>query len=439
MRLTRYLYNIYDVKYNLFLSIFRHNEMETLFWISELFYSGFEEDLKHVLINTCESCFSKDDILKEYVSVFKKKILSKVKNTRLFAFATLGATMSQRKYNLENFLKEFYDLDVTQKEETYNYSDKLIEVKKDKLKSFNEIKTDKTWKILKEGCKFPIKKEYAKIFNTTIMDYDEIKSKLYNNWVYYCKDTPLWIERINDCKGEIDEERELVLFEDDEKFDVFYNSFGYEPDEQSNDVIEYLIGEKNVEDKDIVNFCNEFKLEKEVKNTIRLDLSNKKTHNYYKSACIQILKDWFRNAKIEDTENEILENKIKIINSSISRSHFPIAKLEKRHTWQTKMEYIEDLRIFNLQADIKNMKEEKPALINDAEQIKMPRSNVDFVVCLNNKNIGFDILYPGYENVSTNKLTILKKYKVKNFYQVKADWILSNYDIPKYIEAEKLL
>ncbi len=439
MKLTRFLYNFYDVKYNLFLSILRHNEKETLFWITEIFYSGFEEDLRHILINTFETCFSKDDILKDYVSVFKKKIKSKVENTKLFAYATLGATMSQRKYNLETFLKDYYNLDVAQKEDNYSYSDKLIEIKKDKLKCFNEIKADKTWKILKEGCKFPIKKEYAKIFNSTIMDYDEAKSKIQNNWIYFCKNTPLWIERINACSGELDKERELVLFEDDEKFDEFYNSFGYEPDEQSNELIEYLIGEKNVEDKDIMDFCNEFKLEIEIKNTIKLNFDKKKTHNYYKTACIQILKDWFRNAKMDETENEISENKIKIVNCNVSRGHFPIAKLEKRHTWQTKIEYIEDLRLFNLQADLKNMKEEKEALVKDAEQIKIPNTSIDFVVCLNNKNIGFDILYPGYENVPTNKINILKKNKVKNFYQVKADWILSNYDIPKYIEAEKIL
>ncbi len=79
MKLTRFLYNFYDVKYNLFLSILRHNEKETLFWITEIFYSGFEEDLRHILINTFETCFSKDDILKDYVSVFKKKLKVKWK------------------------------------------------------------------------------------------------------------------------------------------------------------------------------------------------------------------------------------------------------------------------------------------------------------------------------------------------------------------------
>jgi hypothetical protein len=65
---------------------------------------------------------------------------------------------------------------------------------------------------------------------------------------------------------------------------------------------------------------------------------------------------------------------------------------------------------------------------------------IDFVVCLNEKTlIGIDIVYDGYCDVPREKIDLLKDYKVNNFYQVKAEWILSNYGQQENIQCKKLL
>ena len=41
---TRYLYNKNEVRQNLFVSLLESNMEQALFWLFELYYSGFEED-----------------------------------------------------------------------------------------------------------------------------------------------------------------------------------------------------------------------------------------------------------------------------------------------------------------------------------------------------------------------------------------------------------
>ena len=53
--------------------------------------------------------------------------------------------------------------------------------------------------------------------------------------------------------------------------------------------------------------------------------------------------------------------------------------------------------------------------------------------------IGIDIVDNDYPNVPNEKINALKKYKVTNYYQVKAEWILSNYGHQDIIECKKLL
>ena len=56
------------------------------------------------------------------------------------------------------------------------------------------------------------------------------------NWEFYAYRTPLWKKRIDSFGGIVDEETKKIIFEDEEKLELFYESFGLEPDEQSLDI-----------------------------------------------------------------------------------------------------------------------------------------------------------------------------------------------------------
>jgi hypothetical protein len=62
------------------------------------------------------------------------------------------------------------------------------------------------------------------------------------NWLYYSAKTPIWKERIEQYKGIIDEELKRIYFEDDELEEDFYNTYGYEPDEQPIEIQNRCLG-----------------------------------------------------------------------------------------------------------------------------------------------------------------------------------------------------
>jgi|UniRef100_A0A6C0ISQ7 hypothetical protein len=440
MRLTRYLYNTLEVKHNVLLSIFRHQKEATLFWVSELFYSGLEEELKEILLNTFENCYENDKILREHLRTFKKKILSKVVTTRLCAYATFASTMCYHKFDLSTFVKKYFEIDVVQQEYTFeNHTESLIEIKKENIKQYIPEKNDHNWKILKNVCAFPINKEYAKIFTSEFQEYGELKQLLSNKWLYFCKETPIWKTRIEECDGSVDDEREVITFEDDDNFDEFYSKWNYEPDEQPVSVMNTLIGPPTIQYKTLQDFLQEFHLTEVIENYIALNATDKQQPCYYQTKCQDILVEWFKSNSNETTEVELLDNSVNIAHTNQTYPTFPIAKLHKKYIWQTKQSYVDDLINSAWLSKFNNMKDVTEENIKDISYIEDPLATIDLVVYINKRFVGFDIVYPGYENVPKKKIELLNKCKVTDYYQIKAEWILSKSKHTTQLDALKLL
>tara|TARA_Y100000992_G_C21259819_1_gene490628 strand:+ start:117 stop:1433 length:1317 start_codon:yes stop_codon:yes gene_type:complete len=438
MILTRYLYNLLTVKHSLFLSILRHQEKETLFWICEIYYSGFEQDLEDLLINMYENCYCNNKIIKEYLRTFKKKIKCKTDSIKLCAYSTLAVTMCYHNFNLEKFCKTYFEKDVLQKKyENKIFKESLIEIKKENLKPFIEPKVDKLWMFLRQVCKYQVNNEYHTIFRVEHDVYEIEKDKLFNNWLYYCKDTPLWINRINEFKGILCEDSQTITFEDDEQLESFYQKYGYEPDEQPTRVIENLLGNSEIHMKNFEEFCIEFCLESnEPENTIKLNPLLNIKDNYFKIKSLEVLKEWFNNSHSDVFDIDANDN-ISICTSNNIILDFPIVNIKKKSIWNLLWKKIDNLLHIkhNMMYNSITEQEEKELKILCKTDLY-----IDFVVCLNEKTlIGIDIVYDGYCDVPREKIDMLKDYKVNNYYQVKAEWILSNYGQQENIQCKKLL
>jgi hypothetical protein len=61
----------------------------------------------------------------------------------------------------------------------------------------------------------------------------ELQLLLRQNWLYYCAKTPIWLSRIQEGRGFIQENTKTVEFNTDEDLEEFYDKWGFEPDEQS--------------------------------------------------------------------------------------------------------------------------------------------------------------------------------------------------------------
>ena len=64
---------------------------------------------------------------------------------------------------------------------------------------------------------------------------------------YFVYQTPVWKERIKNCNGVIDHNKYELNFKNDDDHESFYESYNYEPDEQSKEVQDKSIIEIDVQ------------------------------------------------------------------------------------------------------------------------------------------------------------------------------------------------
>jgi hypothetical protein len=61
---------------------------------------------------------------------------------------------------------------------------------------------------------------------------------LSHDWLYYCRETPIWATKIQEYGGIIDTINKRVAFPSDDIQEQFYNRYGLEQDEQSREIHE---------------------------------------------------------------------------------------------------------------------------------------------------------------------------------------------------------
>lgn len=86
----------------------------------------------------------------------------------------------------------------------------------------------------------------AKVYSIDVDNYlslfelkrekQDIKTAYYYNWLYHASFSPLWKSRIAKYNGYVDAENKLIVFDEEIDFQNFYDEYGYEPDEQSENV-----------------------------------------------------------------------------------------------------------------------------------------------------------------------------------------------------------
>ena len=66
-------------------------------------------------------------------------------------------------------------------------------------------------------------------------DYDDIMKNYFYKWEYMANGSPIWKKRIDCWFGEFDKENN-INFPNDDLMEKFYEKYGLEPDEQSEEV-----------------------------------------------------------------------------------------------------------------------------------------------------------------------------------------------------------
>lgn len=114
-----------------------------------------------------------------------------------------------------------------------------ITVDSDDLLLYETIYADvvkAAYRVLPVVTTFAHNVDYLKLFKVDELRPKNIMDCYYYNWLYYASFSPVWEERIQMFEGIIDHKNKKVIFEDDEENDVFYDNYGYYPDEQTKEI-----------------------------------------------------------------------------------------------------------------------------------------------------------------------------------------------------------
>ena len=233
---TRYLYIKVEVKQSLLLSLLEHNYDEALFWVYELYYSGFESEVFEYLNTIYEDFYQiKNPNLKKYINT----VIDNWEQSKCDSLiGSITMTLCSRNYSIKNFVCKFFKVKCEQNPTEENKPNFIINLKEcdiEKYKTKN-CQPHKAYKVLSEVCKYPIRKNIVKLFETFIPP--NIKELYWYHWLYFASRSPVWRNRIIQYNGKINHEKLSVDFhdEDEEKMVEFYSLWGYEPDEQSLEV-----------------------------------------------------------------------------------------------------------------------------------------------------------------------------------------------------------
>lgn len=263
---TRYLYVKLEVKHSLLIAILNKNVDEALFWLYELYYSGFQEEIPEYLEKIFDEFFSAAN--PRYIKLMKR-VMSYEKPTD----KQLGAvvmTLCMLTYRAHGFVKSYFNVKCKPSISSPSTKRPLFIV----LKA-SDIETYQTLPImdpprlyLKEVCKYSIHKEINSLFDLSNFDFRDIYRDM-DRWIYYAYRSPVWEKRVVGAGGKLDHNKKAVVFENDEAHDEFWDIWNIETDEQLVSVSEKSTGNNKEPQWTVTDFCKQYGAEQITKRISR--------------------------------------------------------------------------------------------------------------------------------------------------------------------------
>ena len=244
-KLTRYLYNLVEVKQSLFIALLNKDIDESLFWAFELFYSGFYLEGVPYINDIFEKIYkNSNENLIEYV----KKITdewsdeTKSENDLAIMLGSYVCTLCIRPYNLIPFVSEYLKVNCDKLLTDVESSAYVVEFQEKELEPYKTIILDNPTKVLPKACRFSLHKNVNELFDIVLPEQADIVTIFNKDWMYYAYRSPVWKSRIKKYDGVPNDEKKTIDFPNDDLYEEFTEKWYYDPDEQEPEVKHKLIG-----------------------------------------------------------------------------------------------------------------------------------------------------------------------------------------------------
>lgn len=259
LALTRYLYQMIEVKQSLFIALINHNPEEALYWTYELYYSGFEEDVYEYVILIYETLYqnlnpSLENLIKENYKKWLENGSNSETNTD---FGSIIYTLALRPYCLIQFARTYFQIHILPKNEIEPANTNfIVKLTPEYIQKYNIYQVDdkvRRHRLLQHAVKYPIHKKFNTILCT--VTYENPLEAFRVKWLYYASFSPVWRERITQYNGTIDYQNEIIHFDNEDDEEEFRCKWDYEPDEVSATVTQNCIGNGNETQVSLKEFC----------------------------------------------------------------------------------------------------------------------------------------------------------------------------------------
>jgi hypothetical protein len=265
-----------EVKQSLLMAMLDRQLDEALFWTFELFYSDDFIGGELVGTSTFEYvCSLYEQFYKNHNLDIDSWIQTKLSLVEPdIAVASLVQTLIPRQYCIVDFVETYLHVKCTSISTCSRGTapgsapQKKLRVllRKEDIMKYDTVESnDSPRLVLKKACRFPIRKNITVLFKTFIPG--SMIQLWREHWLYYACRSAIWEQRIIEFDGSLNEDTLSVAF-DDEDYDEkdmtmaerFYNNWNYEPDEQSLDVRNRIIGSEinNTIQMDVRAFCEKY-------------------------------------------------------------------------------------------------------------------------------------------------------------------------------------
>ena len=269
--LTRYLYIKEDVYISLVISVFEKDYDQSLFWASELYFSGFQKETIEFIYAIYTTYFeSNNPKLKHIMDV---GLLRYDAGIHIAATMLLNLTSKRRNFTLQDFVMKNEKQEPIENAKEKETKVIIFSKMEESSKYENYVNDDVLQRnVLKETSLYESCKHLSDVFNCSykVMEQQDLYREHVYNWLYYASFSPIWEQRIEEYNGVIDDEKKTVSFSD-ENMEEFYELYGYDVDEQLKEVQDKMMHTSLVK-----QFTNHDLLQKYEKNrkTKKLKLVN---------------------------------------------------------------------------------------------------------------------------------------------------------------------
>lgn len=248
---TRYLYNLDDVKMSFIISLLNKDLQQAYFWAFEMYYSGYEDKILQI----CLCLYTNTYVYRK--AVYEKLVGEynqwKILNDPLH-LANIVKNLVHQNISISRFIKTFLKYKkVKDQPRSKAPSVKFLYASNDEIKDYETVASIEghNYKLLKFVAKYEVRREFDEMFKSSHNSIDELR----NNWLYHASHCPLWQDRIEQCGGTINHKQRHVYFMDSNSEEAFYNMYDFEPDEQSLNIQNTLVGNQSGNKLDIRYLC----------------------------------------------------------------------------------------------------------------------------------------------------------------------------------------